>query len=49
VQRRAGTYPDGVTVSNQEWPPSEARWERSPTLPTYDIVIKPKDRGRQVN
>ncbi|MBL8794297.1 MAG: transposase [Planctomycetia bacterium] len=49
VKRLAGEYADGVTVANKEWKQHEARLERSPLLPKYDIVIKPKDRGRQVN
>ena len=49
VKRLAGNYADGVTVSNKEWKQYEARLERSKTLAKYDIVIKPKERGRQVN
>ena len=49
VQRLAGNYADGVTVSNKEWKQYEARLERSQTLAKYDIVIKPKERGRQVD
>lgn len=49
VKRLAGEYPNGITVSNKEWKQYEARLERSPLLPKYDIVIKPKDRGRLVS
>jgi hypothetical protein len=49
VKRLAGPYVAGATISNQEWKHYEARLERSKVLPKYDIVIKPKDRGRQVN
>ena len=49
VKRLAGYYADGITVSNKDWKQYEARLERSQTLPKYDINIKPKERGRQVN
>jgi hypothetical protein len=48
VKRLVGDYADGATVSNKEWKQYEARLERSETLPKYDIVIRPKERGRQV-
>lgn len=49
VKRLEGDYPEQATVANKEWKEYEARLERSPSLPKYDIVIKPKERDRQVN
>jgi hypothetical protein len=49
VKRLNGDYADGITVSNKEWKQYEARLDRSQTLPTYDITIKPKEQSRQVN
>ena len=42
VKRLAGRYPDGVRVPANEMKAIEARLERSPTLPKYDITIKPR-------
>ena len=39
--------PDGVRVSAKEMKPSEARLERSATLPDYDITIKPRTTNRR--
>ena len=36
-----GEYPSGVKLSRKEMAPWEARLERSPTVPKYDITIKP--------
>src|SRR5262249_31716443 len=41
VKRLAGDYPDGIKLSKKEMKPYEARLERSPTLPKYDIKITP--------
>jgi len=41
VKRLQGQYPDGVRLSKKEMKPYEARLQRSPTLPKYDILIKP--------
>jgi transposase len=49
VKRLEGDYTDHATVSNKEWKQYEARLERSTALPKYDILIKPKERDRQVN
>ena len=42
VKRLHGEYPDGVRITKKDMKPYEARLERSPTLPKYDIVIRPK-------
>ena len=42
LKRLHGQYPDGVRLSKQEMQPYEARLERSPALPKYDILIRPK-------
>jgi hypothetical protein len=49
VRQLDGVYPDGVRPTAKEMRPIEARLERSSTLPKYDIVIKPKPTGSQVN
>jgi Rhodopirellula transposase DDE domain len=36
-----GNYPDGVRVARKEMKQYEARLQRSPTLPKYDITITP--------
>ena len=36
-----GEYPDGVRVPAKEMKAIEARLDRSPTLPKYDITIRP--------
>jgi Rhodopirellula transposase DDE domain len=41
VKRLDGDYPDGVRLSKKQMKPYEARLERSPALPKYDITIKP--------
>jgi len=42
IQELQGEYPLGVKLSRKEMKPWEARLERSPTLPKYDITIKPQ-------
>ncbi len=42
IQELPGEYPLGVKLSRKEMRPWEARLERSPTLPKYDITIKPQ-------
>lgn len=42
VKRLHGVYPEGVRITKKDMKPYEARLERSPTLPKYDIVIRPK-------
>jgi hypothetical protein len=49
VRRLEGVYPDGVRLTAKEMRPIEARLERSPTLPKYDIVIKPVPKEFQVS
>ena len=44
VKRLAGDYPTGVRLAKKAMKPYEARLQRSPTLPKYDITIKPKGR-----
>lgn len=44
VKRLAGDYQEGVRLSKKEMRPYEARLERSPTLRTYDITIRPSNR-----
>jgi Rhodopirellula transposase DDE domain len=48
VKRLHGTYPDGVRVPAKEMKVIEARLQRSPTLPKYDIAIKPRAAEPQV-
>jgi len=38
----------GVKLSTKEMEPSEARLERSATLPKYDITIRPKSQPAAV-
>lgn len=42
VARVDGEYPTGVVVPKQEMKRLAVRLERSPSLPKYDITIKPK-------
>ncbi len=42
IQELPGEYPLGVKLSRKEMKPWEARLERSPALPKYDITIKPQ-------
>ena len=42
IQELQGEYPLGVKLSRKEMKPWEARLERSPTIPKYDITIKPQ-------
>lgn len=35
------TYEKGVTLSNKEWEQLQTRLERSPTLPKWDVIIRP--------
>jgi len=48
VKRLHGEYPEGVRVAAKEMKESEARLERSATLPKYDITIKPRITEPQV-
>jgi hypothetical protein len=41
LKRLHGEYPDGVRLTKKEMKPYEARLERSPALPKYDITICP--------
>ena len=41
VRRLDGVYPNGVRLTGKEMRPIEARLERSPALPKYDITIRP--------
>jgi hypothetical protein len=41
VDHLAGEYRDGVRLTKAEMKPVEARLERSPALPKYDITIRP--------
>ena len=41
LKRLHGAYPDGVRITQQDMKPYEARLERSPALPKYDLVIRP--------
>jgi len=43
-----GEYSSGVKLSTKEMEPSEARLERSATLPKYDITIRPKSQPAAV-
>jgi hypothetical protein len=36
------TYAKGVTLVDQEWELLQARLERSPTLPKWDVIIRPR-------
>lgn len=38
------TYEKGVTLPDQEWEQLQARLERSPTLPKWDVIIRPMPR-----
>jgi transposase len=40
-----GDYPSGVKLTRKEMGPWEARLERSPKLPKYDITIKPRSEA----
>ena len=42
IAQLPGDYPSGVKLSRKEMEPWEARLDRSPTLPKYDITIKPQ-------
>jgi len=42
-----GEYPNGVRLSKKEMKPYEERLERSTTLPSYDIIIKPRSTEMQ--
>jgi hypothetical protein len=41
VKRLEGDYRQGIRLSKKDMKPYEARLQRSPTLPKYDIIIKP--------
>jgi len=45
VLRIDKTYEKGVTVPNTEWKELEARLERSPSLPKWDVIIRPMPNG----
>ncbi len=49
IQELQGEYPLGVKLSRKEMKPWEARLERSPTLPKYDITIKPQKPRSEPN
>lgn len=38
----AGDYPDGIRVTGRDKKELESRLERSPALPKYDIIIRPR-------
>lgn len=42
IAQLPGDYPSGVKLSAKEMAPWEARLDRSPKLPKYDITIKPQ-------
>jgi hypothetical protein len=42
VEHLRGRSAKGVSVSAEEREAYEARWERSATLPAYEITIRPK-------
>ncbi|MCC6417476.1 MAG: hypothetical protein IT429_04440 [Gemmataceae bacterium] len=42
VLRMEQSYEKGVTVSKEEWKQLEARLERSPPLPKWDVIIRSK-------
>ena len=42
-------YPNGVKLTRKEMKPWEARLQRSPELPRYDITIKPQQPKAAVN
>lgn len=46
VKRLQGDYAEGVRLTKKEMKPYEARLLRSPTLPKYEITIKPQASGR---
>jgi hypothetical protein len=48
IAQLPGEYPSGVKLSRKEMAPWEARLERSPTLPKYDITIKPQSQPAAV-
>lgn len=48
-QLRGNDYPTGVTLTRKEMQPWEARLERAPQLPKYDITIRPLKATAAVN
>jgi hypothetical protein len=48
VKRLYGDYPKGRRLSRAQMKPYNKRLQRSPTLPKYDITIKPQQDARQV-
>ncbi len=42
VLRMEQSYEKGVTISKEEWKQLEARLERSPPLPKWDVIIRSK-------
>ena len=40
------TYEKGVTLPDQEWDQLQARLERSPTLPKWDVIIRPMPKSQ---
>ena len=44
IAQLPGDYPSGVKLSRKEMEPWEARLDRSPKLPKYDITIRPKSQ-----
>ena len=49
IAQLPGEYALGVKLSRKEMEPWEARLERSPTLPKYDITIKPQKQAAAVS
>lgn len=42
IQLNPFSYPRGITLKKQQMEPFEARLERHPTLPKWDILIRPQ-------
>src|SRR4051812_21777453 len=49
VKRLSGDYPKGKKLTRSQMKPYNKRLQRSPTLPKYDITIKPQTDARQVS
>jgi Rhodopirellula transposase DDE domain len=48
VKRLHGDYPKGRRLTRAQMKPYNKRLQRSPTLPKYDVTIKPQQNARQV-
>jgi len=48
IAQLPGDYPSGVKLSRKEMEPWKARLDRSPTLPKYDITIRPQSQPAAV-